>query len=787
MIDWTLSEDSREFILRTPYTPRPWINYLTNGQYFALVSQTGGGFSFYLDPSHHVVTRREQDMLLNDRPGRFVFIQDLDDNDFWNIGGSPSLTPLDEYTCRHGFGYTEIASKRGDIEGSVAFFVPSDKDVEVWLLRVRNLGTRARRLRILAYQEFVLGNSLIDPIARRFDSFFKHARIDAGVVLAGKSNWNLRGARADGPWEYDVFSTATRVADRIWLDKEEFMGRYRDLARPRALENPEAKPTQTDQVWGTDLIGAHEWQLNLAAGDSIQWELLTGIAPTGAGVELAQSLASSDRLLELRDSTRKQWQERVTRISVKTPDEPLDQLTGGWTPYQILIKSYLSSAPSYYHASDGSPGFRDAMQDAFGLCLLEPDRARELVLRLASFQFSDGTASHRAPRIALPPERTEKSDLPLWISLAALQYVRESGDTSIILEEVRFADGPDATILDHIRAGLDRSLQDVGRRGLPLIHYGDWNDALDGLGGEGKGESVFLGQFLAYALANSAKLAQLVGEHDHARTWIEKHDQLVKIINRDCWDEDRFVRAFHDDGTVIGCRENREGRLYLNPQVWAVLADAAPRERLVRCMDSVHRELDSPFGIRCLAPPYSLPDPHVGLISRFPPGVKENGAVFSHAMAFCVVAELMLGRADLAWELIQKANPLVRAKSHPDYAMEPYVYCQFVAGPETNLRGQGFHHWLTGTCSWMQYAVINWLLGARAELDGLVVDPCIPSHWRGFELVRPYRGSTLHITVENPHGKSKGVKRLRVDGREVTGNRVPPPGKNRLEIYAVIE
>jgi cellobiose phosphorylase len=271
------------------------------------------------------------------------------------------------------------------------------------------------------------------------------------------------------------------------------------------------------------------------------------------------------------------------------------------------------------------------------------------------------------------------------------------------------------------------------------------------------------------------------------RNWSDKCDELVEIINRDCWDGDRFVRAFHDDGTVIGCRDNHEGSLYLNPQVWAVLADAAPRQRLEMCMDAVHRELDSPFGIRCLAPPYSRHDPHVGLISRFPPGIKENGAVFSHAMAFCLVAELMLGRVDRAWEILRKANPFLRAENHPDYRMEPYVYSQFVAGPETNLRGQGFHHWLTGTCSWMQYAVVNWLLGARAEVDGLRLDPCIPSDWQRFELVRPYRGSTLHITVENPHGKTGGINKLLVDGREIAGNLLLPPEKEQVDVRAVIE
>jgi cellobiose phosphorylase len=784
---WAFSDDNSEFLIYTPYTPRPWINYLTNGRYYALVSQTGGGFSFFMDPAHHVITRREQDMLLNDRPGRFVFVQDVEDGAVWTAGGNPRIQPVDDFCCRHGFGYTEIRSQCREIMTAVEYLVLLESDVELWRIRIRNQSRRLRRLRVLAYQEWLLGGGMIDPIARRFDSFFNYATIQGDIVLGTKLNWGRRGERPESPWPHEVFLTATRSPAQFWLDKEEFIGSYRDLSEPLALENPDSRPRHANEVWGADLVGTPEWRFELPPGGHQSWEVLTGIAPTGTSIEKARSLADTSRLARMANEVKEHWRDRVTRVSISTPDEPLNRLCGGWTPYQVIIKSQLSSAPSYYHASDASPGFRDAMQDAFGLCLLEPGRAREMIIRLSSFQYSDGSASHRAPRIDLPVERSEKSDLPLWISLAALQYVRETGDASIVLDKVPYVDGPEAPLLDHIAAGLQRSLNDVGSHGLPLIHYGDWNDALDGLGGEGRGESVFLGQFLAFALRNSAVLARLVGREDLAQAWSGKCDDLVEILNRDCWDEDRFVRAFHDDGTVIGCRGNQEGQLYLNPQVWAVLAQAAPPERLRICMDTVARELETPYGIRCLAPPYSHQDPHVGLISRFPPGVKENGAVFSHAMAFCLVAELRLGRADRAWNILQKANPILRAANHPEYRVEPYVYSQFVAGPETNLQGQGFHHWLTGTCSWMQYAVVNWMLGARAEVDGLILDPCIPASWRRFELTRPYRGSTLHVIVENPQGKNQGVRSVQVNGRILEGNRIPVPDEPQVDVTATIE
>ncbi len=786
MNKWYFSEDNNEFVICTPHTKRPWINYLTNGRYFALTSQTGGGYSFFIDPLHHVITRREQDMILNDRPGRFIFVQDLEDGAYWNVGGNPSAAKLDQFICRHGFGYTIIDSSYRKIRSTQEMFVLQNADAEVWFLRFQNKGAKQRNLRIFAYVEWLLGNSTGDPIARTFDCFFKNVHIDNGVIVGRKLKWSLTGQRENRPWEFETFATSTRPADRVWLDRHEFIGLYREISRPIAVENSLLKPKYPSEVLGVDVIGTQEWLLELAPGEVQEWEVLVGIGRAGETVDLSLSLADSEKLRTFRETVKDHWRERVNTVRVDTPDTEFNELYNGWIPYQVIIKSYISSAPSYYHASDGSPGFRDAMQDAFGLCMLEPQRARELILRVASFQYMDGTASHRAPYVPLSLERSEKSDLPLWISLAVLQYIRETGDNSIILEDVPYVDGPGASLFEHIRAGLERSMKDIGRHGLPLIHYGDWNDALDGLGGKGLGESVFLGQFLAFALKNSSILARLIGQSDLSQSWLKKSEELIKIINDCCWDGDRFVRAFHDDGTIIGCRENKEGRLYLNPQVWAVIADLAPRDRLEICMNTVKRELNTPFGIRCLAPPYSGYDPHVGLISCFPPGVKENGAVFSHAMAFCIVAELMLKRAKEAWDILCKANPVVRSKEYPEYSIEPYVYSQFVAGPETNLNGQGFHHWLTSTCSWMQYAVINWMLGARADLDGLIIDPCIPPHWDGYKFTRIFRGSTVNIKVENPNKRGYGLKELYVDGQSVSDNKIPIGKKEHLKIKVVL-
>jgi cellobiose phosphorylase len=786
MNNWYFSEDNNEFTIRSPYTPRPWINYLTNGRYFALTSQTGGGFSFFMDPLHHAITRREQDLILNDRPGRFVFIQDLKDGTYWNIGGNPSPTPLEDFTCRHGFGYTIIDSQYRKIQTIQEIIVLQDADAEVWYLRFQNMGTQLRHLRVFAYIEWLLGTCAVDPIARTFDTFFKHVSVDRGVIIGRKLKWGLRGHRENKPWEYEAFATSTRPADRIWLDRFEFIGPYREISRPIALENRLLKPIHPSEVWATDVIGTQEWSFELAPGEVMEWEILVGIGQKGEAMELSLSLSNSETLQFSREKIKDHWRKRVHRIQIDTPNKEINQLNSGWTPYQIIIKSYLSSAPSYYHASDGSPGFRDAMQDAFGLCILEPKRARELILRLTSFQYKDGTVSHRATRLPIPPERSEKSDLPLWIPLAVLQYVKETGDLSIILEDVPYADGLHAPLIEHILAGLERSMKDTGNHGLPLIHYGDWNDALDGLGGKGRGESVFLGEFLAFALRNSSTLAELIGEHGLSQSWFQKSEDLIKIINKDCWDEDRFVRAFHDDGTIIGCRNNREGSLYLNPQVWAVIGNLALRERLEICMNTVESELSTPFGIRCLAPPYTQYDSHVGLISCFPPSIKENGAIFSHAMAFCILAELMLRRAEEAWDILCKANPVSRGREHPEYSMEPYIYSQFVAGPETNLNGQGFHHWLTSTCSWMQYIVTNWMLGARADLDGLAIDPCIPSNWREYKMKRPFRGSIVNINVKNPLRRNYGVKELRVNGKSVSGNTVFIPRKECVELEAVL-
>jgi cellobiose phosphorylase len=540
------------------------------------------------------------------------------------------------------------------------------------------------------------------------------------------------------------------------------------------------------EVWGVDGLGTQEWIIDIAPREKQDWAILVGIAPTGEGSDFARVNANPSQLTEAEDEVMRRWIKRVRRFWVEAPDKDFTHLHQGWSTYQILIKSYLSSAPSYYHASDGSPGFRDSLQDAFALSMLEPERAREIILRTAAFQFTDGAASHRAPRIPIEVVPSEKSDIPLWIPLAVLQYIRETGDVSIIKEEVPFVDGPPASILDHIRLGLERSLADLGPHGLPLIHYGDWNDALDGLGGEGRGESVFLGQFLAFSLQLSSVIAELVDDRTHSQEWRIKAQDLIQILNDQCWDGDRFVRAFHKDGTIIGCRENLEGSLYLNPQAWAVIGNLTTLERQHTCMDTIERELDTRYGIRILTPPYSKYDSHVGLISCFPPGVKENGAIFSHAMAFALVAELMLKRAEKAWEIFCKANPVLRSRQVKEYAVEPHIYSQFVAGPETNLAGQGFHHWLTSACNWMQYAVVNWMLGARADVEGLIIDPCIPSQWKICRFTRPFRGTNIHVEIQNPDGLNHGVKTMFLDGELVPGDMVILPMEEEVQLQVIM-
>lgn len=762
------SDDGREYIITRRDLPFPWLNYLTNGDYLALTSYRGGGLSSYLEQRFNSVTRRYLDLHQSDLPGRFVYVRDQETGEFWSATGHPVGDPVG-FKSTIGLGYTRVETEISGLFHHMTYFVPknieSDRQgdqepCEIWRLSVENRSGRRRVLRLFSYSEWVMGDVLQDMKDAPFFKLFRRASFDDGVIRGRNDRWGAPTYEGV-PWPYEVFFTSTRAPVGWELKTEGFVGLSRTLVNPLAVESGQVG-NQTS-VEGDNVCGCLVWELELAPGASETIDMTLGVVPDDSGsfIDLPSKYRSRKAVDQAFEQTQQWWQNFVSTVEVQTPDTDLNRSANVWNKYQIYMTLSFGHGPSYFHGNQHAT-MRDSMQDSFGLIPLDPSRARATILRAMAFQYADGSPSYASNRMGLPEAKWDKVDLPLWLALTLENYLAETNDWSILNEEIPFYDGGVGSLYEHLRRGLERVSTDTGPRGLPLIGRGDWNDALDGVGKDGRGESVWLAQFLAYAFKLAASVAERRSEDDDARGWRSRAAELTERINAEAWDGEWYLRAFDDHDRAIGSSSCDAGAIYLNPQTWAVLSETAPAERAKQCMDSALKHLMSDAGLALFAPAYPTFDSDIGILSQFPVGKKENAACFTHAGAFSLVALLKVGMGDEAYRAYRAMLPAI--KPQPRYRMEPYVYSQYVAGPESPDFGQGAFHWMTGSAAWMFRAVLDWMLGVRPVLDGLLIDPCIPREWSGYIVERSFRGSKLHIDVRNPKGVNKGVTSLTVDG-----------------------
>ena len=763
------SEDGREYVITRRDLPFPWLNYLTNGDYLALTSFQGGGLSSYLEQRFNSLTRRYLDMPQSDLPGRFVYVRDQETREVWSATAHP-VGKCDSFSSAIGLGYTRVETEYSGIAQEMVYFVPKNIDsdlqgdqdpCEIWRLRLTNRSERPRTLRLYSYSEWVMGDVLQDMKDAPFYKLFRRARYEDGVIYGRNDRWGAPGFERV-PWPNEVFLTSTRAPAAWELSTLGFVGMSRTLANPLAPET-DLLGCQTS-FEGDNVCGGLAWEIELAPGETKSLDVILGVVPDGSSrfEDLPAKYRSTEAVDRAFEETRGWWERFTSTLEVSTPDIDLDRSVNYWNKYQVYMTCSFGHGPSYFHGNQHAT-MRDSMQDAFGLMPLDTARARRTISRAMSFQYADGSPSYASNRMNLPERKWDKVDLPLWLSLTLDNYLAETGDWRILDEAVPFYDEGEGSLYEHLRRGLERVSTDSGERGLPLIGKGDWNDALDLVGAKGRGESVWLGQFLAYAFKLAAKIATRKGHEADAESWLGRAAELDRSINACAWDGDWYVRAFDDRGEVVGGKSCTAGRIYLNTQTWAVLSETAPPERARRCMESAFEHLMSDAGMALFHPAYPAFDANIGIISQFPVGKKENAACFTHAGAFALVAMLKVGLGDEAYRAYRAMMPA--AKPQPHYRMEPYCYSQYCAGPDSPDFGQGAFHWMTGSASWMLRAVADWMLGLRPQYDGLLVDPCIPKEWAGYTVTRSFRGSTLHVEVRNPAGVNKGVAELKVDGK----------------------
>jgi len=811
------SQDGNEFIITSPLTPRPWINYLTNSRYCAIISQCAGGYSFYRDCRTDRILRWLPENWHFDRPGRYLYIKEPRTENrepktekIWSATYQPLCVKPDFYQCRHGLGYTAIKSRYFGISTEITYFVPESDDCEVWIVRIKNETKQHRNLELYPYVEWLLGDYHQELRYRNIMNLYNRVWFDveSGAIFAKKTAfWQDMNIR---PFKGSAFLASSLKVVDCWVRKREFLGGYNTEEKPETIGSRHTSHVtrhKEDLCSGEDGIAVFKHKINLRGKQEKEFTIVLGQLETKAKIariiKKYRNVKTAKKELEV---TQAMWRRRIfNNLVIKTPDKKLDLLVNTWLKYQLYICNFWSRSPSYYHEGSGGRGYRDSAQDGESILSLNSEISRQKILKLASLIRRDGTSAPGWSDTQGPHPFRPNKDHQIWLTSLVYAYIQETGDKKILNERISYLKdkwiggwsiNPDfhglprkdgkGTLFQHLEANLNFTFNDVGNKGLPLIGHADWNDAIDAAGIKLKGQSVWLAQALVRSLKMLAELANLIGKKQKAKSYFKKAKIMAGRINKVAWDGDWYVRGFTDSGHVYGSKANPEGKIFINSQAWALLSGIAGSVKQRKIVKSVKRYLDGPHGLALFYPAYSRFNPELGRISMFSEGTKENAAVFAHAATFMIVGLLMAGLGDLAFLTLLKILPN-QQKDYNLYKTEPYAMAEYLVGPEhPYLYGEGAFTWVTGSAGWSFMAITEWLLGARHDFEGLRIDPCVPSHWRRFSVRRPFRGAIYEIEVRNPSGVQKGIKELYVDGKRIEGSLIKPQNDGKIHRVRVV-
>jgi cellobiose phosphorylase len=829
------NDKQREYVITQPDTPLPWINYLGSEGYFGLISNTAGGYSFYQDARLRRLTRYRYNNAPLDSGGRYIYLRDedplLSGPVFWSPTWQPTRTPLDLYECRHGMGYTVITSKKNGVESSTRYFVPLGETLEIWELTLTNHRDKPAELSVFSAIEFNLWDAMDD--ATNFQRNYSIGQVEiAPLAIEG---------RGDGGEGLTVIYHKTEYRERrnhfayfacseplagYDTQREAFLGPHRGWDSPRAVETGQ---TSNSEAHGWQPIGAQHVKVQLEAGEGKKIIFILGYhenrvdkkfdPPNSQTINkrtvtpVIKKYLQPDAVESAFQGLKKYWDDLLGKFEVTTPDEHTNRMVNIWNAYQVMITFNMSRSASYFESGIGrGMGFRDSNQDLLGFTHMIPKRARQRILDLAATQLPDGGAYHQYQPLTKRGNNDVGSnfnDDPLWLVLAVTAYLKETGDWSILDEPVPYDNQPgsEEALYGHLQRSIQYTLDRLGPHGLPLIGRADWNDCLNlncfsdtpgqsfqtTTNKEGKvAESVFIAGLFVLAgkeMANLVESYMLQGKGSGqalqpSTFYTEAACEMETAIWKHGWDGDWFRRAYDDFGNVLGSKENEEGRIFIEPQGMCVMAGLGVDDgRATQALDSVSEHLATPHGIILQQPAFSRYYLHLGEISSYPPGYKENAGIFCHTNPWVMIAEAMIGRGDRAFEHYMRINPSKREDISELHKCEPYVYAQMIAGRDAPTHGEAKNSWLTGTAAWNYVAVTKWILGIRPTYEGLQVAPVIPSAWEGFSATRKFRGVRYEIQVRR-RGAGNEVQ-LEVDGKPIEGNIIPFPAENIQTVQVI--
>ncbi len=785
-------DNNREYVITRPDTPRPWSNYIGDAEFGGVITNNAAGYAFYRSAYQGRLTRFQFNSKPAELPGRYVYLRDRDSGDFWSNSWMPVGKAPDQFNCecRHGTGYTSIKSEYRCVRSTVTYLARPNEPFEIWRIEIVNTGEGLRNLTVFPYIEPQCNWSAEDDNQNlQYNQFISTTFARDGIIDIG-SNINMPEDPANftnkDQARHSFFALSGADPAGFDSDLNSFFGAYGSYAAPKAVVQGACSGST---ACGDMPCGAFQVELQLQPGESRTFAVVFGVGGLEAAGAARSSVDSIDKLDQALHSVKAHWHARLAALQADTPDREFNSMVNTWSGYNLLKTFYLSRIASLVYAGERDGlGYRDSMQDFVGAASLVTEETRLRLELMLTGQYANGGCKpvvqpfkHHPGAEAEPVHY--RSDDGMWLFLAVPAYVKESGDIAFLRKELPYADKGSAPVWMHLRRAIEFNLERSGSHGLPCGLSADWNDCLR-LGE--RGESVFVAMQLRYALKEYARIADQLDSPEQLDWCQSRLKVLDAIIEQHAWDGEWYLRAYRFDGLKFGSRECEEGKIFMNPQAWAILSGHAKGERGLQVMEAMHRNLSTEYGMKICDPPYVSTDPEVCLSRLFNPGMKENGGIFNHIQGWGIMAAAKLGQGDRAFDYLKRVLPA----SYNDRAelreVEPYVVCQATHSEYNPRFGNGRVSWLSGSAVWNYVSMTFSILGIQADYHGLVIDPCIPSSWPGFTAKRRFRGAEYAIEVENPEGICKGCVALTVNGKDIEGNTIPPARAGETVIVKAI-
>lgn len=783
---------AKEYVITRPDTPQSWSNYLGTTEYGAIITNNAGGYSFYQSGARGRFLRLRFNSIPKDQPGRYFYLRDRENGDFWSTSWQPVGKPLEHYqsVCRHGTAYTVIQSAYDGINTESTYFVPLGQTFEYWKLKITNTTDRVRRFSVFTYCEFTnQWDTYQDQVNLQYSLFIIRGSLENGNMLRLAIQDNLT------PQSGKFF--VHDIARHTWMtligaplngfdtSRDAFLGTYGDYAAPIAVQKGHCSGSE---AFGDNGCGSLQADIELKPGETRELLVMLGIGDArSTGAETAAEFGSISRADAELAALKAHWHQKLNSLKVETPDKEFDHFINVWGLYNCLITfNWSRTASLVYNGERDGLGFRDSVQDVLGVTAAIPQQARQRLELMLTGQVSNGGAipvikpfEHNPGHEHAPAPEEYRSDDCLWFFNTIPAYVNETGDVDFYRQNLPYADKGEASVFAHLRRALEFNLERKGKNSLPCGLSADWNDCLR-LGYYG--ESLFVAFQLRLGLTTYAEIATLLGEAQECAWSLAERDALDKAIQKTGWDGDWFIWAIDDKGEVYGTSRQVEGQVYLNTQVWSVISGAAAPEQSTRCMETVYERLHTPFGLMLAAPPFARMPIEVMRAVVYNPGIKENAGIFNHTQGWGVIAECLRGNGDRAYEYYRATMPSAYNDRAEIRQCEPYVHAQTTYSQFSPRAGNARTSWLTGAAAWSYFSATQHLLGIRPEINGLRIDPCIPSNWDGFKVTRLFRSKEWQIIIHNPAHICKGIVRMTVDGNPVDGSLIPVdvPGEKHV-------